>query len=439
MKRDYKRRFIIWMPAVLFFCSVAGMAAAREIDGFADWYGDYVYPMIVGILSRICGVLSVSVVEIGLYLLIIAGIWYIVSHIRQIKKILWTLACCVSILLFLYVFNCGINYSRTPFSTVAGLEIRESSQEELYSLCSYLTDQVAGAYEELERRENSAAKDESSGTNWPSLILGEGPLTWKEAWQLGEAGVKAMEKLGEIYPCSYLTDQVAGAYEELERRENSAAKDESSGTNWPSLILGEGPLTWKEAWQLGEAGVKAMEKLGEIYPSLSGFYPRPKPVGVSWILSVQQFSGIYSPFTAEANFNRQMTPYNIPHTICHELSHLKGFMREDEANFIGYLACIFADSLEYRYSGYLMGWIYATNALYEENPEAYFELAGRLPDRVNRALTANNRFWDQYEGKIAEAATQANDTYLKMNNQEEGVKSYGRVVDLMLAYYRFSL
>ena len=373
MKRDYKRRFIIWMPAVLFFCSVAGMAAAREIDGFADWYGDYVYPMIVGSLSRICGVLSVSVVEIGLYLLIIAGIWYIVSHIRQIKKILWTLACCVSVLLFLYVFNCGINYSRTPFSTVAGLEIRESSQEELYSLCSYLTDQVAGAYEELERRENSAAEDGSSGTNWPSLILGEEPLTWKEAWQLGEAGVKAMEKLGEIYP------------------------------------------------------------------SLSGFYPRPKPVGVSWILSVQQFSGIYSPFTAEANFNRQMTPYNIPHTICHELSHLKGFMREDEANFIGYLACIFADSLEYRYSGYLMGWIYATNALYEENPEAYFELAGRLPDRVNRALTANNRFWDQYEGKIAEAATQANDTYLKMNNQEEGVKSYGRVVDLMLAYYRFSL
>ena len=59
--------------------------------------------------------------------------------------------------------------------------------------------------------------------------------------------------------------------------------------------------------------------------------------------------------------------------------------------------------------------------------------------RINRALTANNRFWDQYEGKIAEAATQANDTYLKMNNQEEGVKSYGRVVDLMLAYYRFSL
>ena len=29
--------------------------------------------------------------------------------------------------------------------------------------------------------------------------------------------------------------------------------------------------------------------------------------------------------------------YNIPHTICHELSHLKGYMREDEANFIGYL------------------------------------------------------------------------------------------------------
>ena len=50
-----------------------------------------------------------------------------------------------------------------------------------------------------------------------------------------------------------------------------------------------------------------------------------------------------------------MPYYNIPHTICHELSHLKGFMREDEANFIGYLACIGSDSPDFRYSGYLTG------------------------------------------------------------------------------------
>ena len=35
---------------------------------------------------------------------------------------------------------------------------------------------------------------------------------------------------------------------------------------------------------------------------------------------------------------------------------------------------------------------------------------------------------------MAEAASQWNDAYLKMNDQKEGVRSYGRMVDLMLAY-----
>ena len=54
-------------------------------------------------------------------------------------------------------------------------------------------------------------------------------------------------------------------------------------------------------------------------------------------------------------------------------------------------------------------------------------------------LAANDLFWDKYEGKAAEAASKMNDTYLKLNQQKDGVKSYGRVVDLMLAYYGFSL
>ena len=39
-------------------------------------------------------------------------------------------------------------------------------------------------------------------------------------------------------------------------------------------------------------------------------------------------------------------------------------------------------------------------------------------------------------GKAAEVSNQLNDAYLKINSQADGVKSYGRVVDLMLAYAR---
>jgi len=179
-------------------------------------------------------------------------------------------------------------------------------------------------------------------------------------------------------------------------------------------------------------GVAAMERLAEQYPSLSGYYPQPKPVTVSWILSVQQCSGVYSPFTIEANYNNDMTEYNIPHTICHELSHLRGFMREDEANFIGYLACLGSEDADYRYSGYLLGWIYAGNALAKRDYDAYNRIHSMLAEPVIAELKENSAFWDRYEGEVAEVQEKVNDAYLKANGQVHGVQSYGRVVDLML-------
>lgn len=182
--------------------------------------------------------------------------------------------------------------------------------------------------------------------------------------------------------------------------------------------------------------VKAMRKLGETYSDLSGYYPQPKPLMLSQFFSVQQLCGQYSPFTIEATYNRSMPDYNIPHTVCHELSHLRGFMREDEANFIGYLACIGSDNEAFRYSGYLTGWVYATNALSKTDVASYKEICRLLDQRAWEDLRDNNEFWGRYEGKTAEVANQMNNTYLKMNSQSDGVKSYGRMVDLMLAYAR---
>lgn len=190
----------------------------------------------------------------------------------------------------------------------------------------------------------------------------------------------------------------------------------------------------RQEWR--KEGLKAMGEAAKQYGCLGGFYPMPKEVAWSYILSVQQLCGIYAPFTIEANYNGDMPSYNVPHTICHELSHLKGFMREDEANFIGYLACVSSENQAFRYSGYLMGWIYAGNALAKTDMKAYMELRQQLDPRAEFDLQANNAFWDRYEGKVAEAANQLNDTYLKMNDQTDGVQSYGRAVDLMLAYYK---
>ena len=225
------------------------------------------------------------------------------------------------------------------------------------------------------------------------------------------------EELVEL--CQFLTEKV-----------NEIAP-ERLGTEKDSAYLYSAS---KEQWQ--QDSVRAMKTVGELFPVLGGFYPKPKEVAVSWILSVQQLCGIYSPFTIEANYNGDMPDYNIPHTMCHELSHLKGFMREDEANFIGYLACVLSENPAFQYSGYLTGWIYAGNALASVDMETYTALYGQLSESVLLDLAENSQFWNRYEGKVAEAANKMNDTYLKINSQKDGVRSYGRMVDLMLAFRR---
>lgn len=185
----------------------------------------------------------------------------------------------------------------------------------------------------------------------------------------------------------------------------------------------------------GEGAVEAMEKLAEVFPSLKGYYPMPKKVAVSEILSYQGLTGVYSPFTIEANYNGDMTPYNIPFTACHELSHLRGFMEEKEANFIAFLACIGSDWTDFQYSGYLSGWTYCMNALYRADPEAWQETRSLLDKKAEADVWANSQFWNSYEGVISETADRINDTYLRANGQADGVRSYDRMVDLIMAYF----
>ena len=52
-------------------------------------------------------------------------------------------------------------------------------------------------------------------------------------------------------------------------------------------------------------------------------------------------------------------------------------------------------------------------------------------------LVDNSLYWKQFENTvISNTANKINDVYLKINNQEDGVQSYGRMVDLLLAEYR---
>lgn len=187
---------------------------------------------------------------------------------------------------------------------------------------------------------------------------------------------------------------------------------------------------------LGDDAREAFDTLSEEYPLLTGGYGRPKEVLLSRLMSWCNITGVFFPFTFEANVNSDVPDYSIPSTMCHELSHLRGFMREDEANFIGYLACCRSENADLRYSGYMLAFIHANNALYAADRESASAIYSRLAPAVQLDLAANSAYWKQFEGPVAEASTAVNNAYLQASGQEQGVQSYGRMVDLLLAEQR---
>ncbi len=200
---------------------------------------------------------------------------------------------------------------------------------------------------------------------------------------------------------------------------------------------------------LDETAKEAMLNLAEEYPQLDGYYTTPKSVINSFFMSQQYLMGIYFPFTMEANYNDQMYSLNMPDTVCHELAHTKGFIREDEANFIGFLACYESDNTEYNYSGSLRALKYVLSKC-EDNcsDETVSRLYNELSDGVRTDWNGNVAYWQEVQESdegiidsetVAKASDKAMEASLKLNGVEDGKKSYGRMVDLLLDWYFMNL
>lgn len=174
----------------------------------------------------------------------------------------------------------------------------------------------------------------------------------------------------------------------------------------------------------------------DIIPSVSGSYGNPKYVISSNLMCYTGITGIYFPWTGEANVNIKVPDLYIPSTVAHEMAHQRGFASEDEANFISYLASINHPDIDFNYSGYILALNHTASALRKVDYDTYKKLYENISDDVLRDLENNREFWQKYEGTIDQISNDFNNTYLKSNGIKEGTESYGKMVDLLLTYYK---
>ena len=117
----------------------------------------------------------------------------------------------------------------------------------------------------------------------------------------------------------------------------------------------------------------------------------------SRVLSALNFTGFFFPFTGEANLNVDSPECLLPATIAHELAHVRGVAPEQTANFVAILACDTSGDPLYAYSGYLLGYIHLSNALYGASYEKWLEIAQQVCQTANEDILANNAYWQQFE------------------------------------------
>ena len=341
MKKSESRALkVVIISIILLLIAAVLLIAARNIQGFAEWYSVNIYSVITGTIGRLTGAVPFSVAEAVVCILPLIIIADFVRCRKRLRTAFIHVLLIASVLFFLYAANCGINYHRNTFVDQEALSNAKFTEDQLADFCEYIVD------------------------------------------RLNECG---------------------------------------SSSEYPQ---GKG---------LSDAARISMNKLSENYPSLRGYYPAPKQLTLlSRAFSSMGVSGIYSPFTVEANINGEMPGMEKPFTSCHELSHLRGYMNEGEANYIGWLACIGSDDPLFNRSGWLIAWMHAGGALRSVDPERYERLSESLPSYAVYEIEENNLFWSSHETKASEVQDRVNDAYLKANDQKDGIQSYGMLTTLML-------
>lgn len=289
-----------------------------------------------------------------------AVVWWIVGiarHPREYKHRLYrgliNLLCVIAVALFLFEIEMGLNYYRAPAADHLGLDVRESSAEELYTLTAALAEDMNACRAQMTEDEQGVAV---LADDWYAVSL--------------------------------------------------AARD-------------------------------AYRQLSEQYPFLRAADIRNKPLRSSKVFSAVLTTGLYFPYTFESNINVDVPAYTVPATMCHELTHFRGFMRENEANFLGYLACMGSKRADFRYSGAMMAFSYCYPKLYRADKESALRIAQTLSEGVLRDIAYEDAYWEQYEHTaVSQASNRVYEGYLNANDQKSGLQSYGEMVDLLLAYQR---
>jgi hypothetical protein len=148
------------------------------------------------------------------------------------------------------------------------------------------------------------------------------------------------------------------------------------------------------------------------------------------------FTGYYNPFTGEAQINTTVPEFLQPYIATHEIAHQLGYAKENEANFVGYLAAINSPDTLFHYSTYLDLFLYTNREVYYFDSTSSKNALDQLNPFVKSDLMELKQFDLQHRFFLEPLISWMYGNFLKLNNQPKGLHSYNAVVAMLIAYYK---
>ena len=246
------------------------------------------------------------------------------------------------------------------------------------------------------------------------------------------AGSIAADIRMDVY--EYTVDELAAAAEYYRDQANALAPQMERDAN--------GDLVYSDfetlASQAGSGfGTLVRERSFSV---MAGTDQPVKKLGWSGMYTAMGITGVTMGITGEAAVNPDIPVVSIPFTMCHEMAHRRCIAIEGDANFAAFLAASANESLEFRYSAYYMAYRYCYMALKNADTNAAVLAAEQLSAGVcaelQHDLDAYSNFFRKHQDENAtRLANTANDTYLKVSGDEQGVDSYNSVTDLLVSWH----
>ncbi len=170
--------------------------------------------------------------------------------------------------------------------------------------------------------------------------------------------------------------------------------------------------------------VKNLKNISNKIELLKGLYPNNSSKINNLMRSFlgSKTVGFTTPYNTYFDYNK--TPTSVLNTITHEFCHTKGILRESETVYCAFLAGIESDDELSRYSSYIEGFSWVSDALYDLEPNISDELEDEV---LSKCLTENYK-------ELCDVYTKNNEEYIKgakymrissyrlknyLNNQEE--------------------